>query len=203
MISSLSETRGGNVTLDGRDITALPAHERARLGVAHCQEGRRLFAGMSVGENLLVAAQSDTARRQVAERRRWVEELFPILAERRDQAAQTLSGGQQQMLAIGRALMAHPRLVLFDEISLGLAPAAIDTLYDAIEEIRRVGISILLVEQNVHRSLALADHAYVLERGSVSFAGDSNELLNERRLEAAYFGTGTATASKQSHRAGS
>jgi branched-chain amino acid transport system ATP-binding protein len=196
-ISGLSETRGGTVALDGRDITGLPAHERARLGIAHCQEGRRLFAGMSVEENLLVAAQSDTARRSVGERRRWVEELFPILAERRDQAAQTLSGGQQQMLAIGRALMAHPRLVLFDEISLGLAPAAIDTLYDAIEEIRLVGISILLVEQNVHRSLALADRAYVLERGNVSFEGDPNELLDERRLEAAYFGTGTATGSEQ------
>ena len=192
-ISGLTQVRSGAVELDGVDVSRKPTHERALLGIAHCQEGRRLFAGLSVDENLTLAAQSRQARAALAERRQWVHDLFPILADRRDQAAQTLSGGQQQMLAIARALMAHPRLVLFDEISLGLAPAAIDTLYAAIEQVSKQGISIVLVEQNVHRSLALADRAYVLERGHVSFVGDPRELLDESRLEAAYFGTGTST----------
>lgn len=195
-ISGLTPLRGGAVLLDGQDVTRRAANERARLGIAHCQEGRRLFAGLSVEENLEVGAQSPAARERRRERRGWVYELFPILAERREQAAETLSGGQQQMLAIGRALMAQPRLVLFDEISLGLAPAAIDSLYEAIGEISATGVSIVLVEQNVHRSLALADRAYVLERGRVSFVGDPRELLDEQRLEAAYFGTGTATSSQ-------
>jgi branched-chain amino acid transport system ATP-binding protein len=195
-ISGLVSLRAGRLELDGEDVSALAAHERARRGIAHCQEGRRLFPGLSVEENLILAARSGSAHEQLEERRRWVQELFPILAQRRKQQAQTLSGGQQQMVAIARALMACPRLVVFDEISLGLAPAAIDALYEAIAEISRAGISIVLVEQNVRRSLSLADRAYVLERGRVSFAGDPRELLDERRLEAAYFGFGAAAGSE-------
>jgi branched-chain amino acid transport system ATP-binding protein len=195
-ISGLVPLRAGRVELDGEDVSALAAHERARRGIAHCQEGRRLFPGLSVEENLIIAARSGPADEQLEERRRWVQELFPILVQRRKQQAHTLSGGQQQMVAVARALMACPRLVVFDEISLGLAPAAIDALYEAIAEISRAGISIVLVEQNVHRSLSLADRAYVLERGRVSFAGDPRELLDERRLEAAYFGFGAAAGSE-------
>jgi branched-chain amino acid transport system ATP-binding protein len=195
-VSGLTPVAAGALELDGRDVSRLPVHDRARLGIAHCQEGRRLFPGLSVEENLVLAARSAEARAHRAERRKWVHALFPVLAERSRQAAETLSGGQQQMLAIGRALMSHPRLVIFDEISLGLAPVAIDSLYDAIAEVAESGISIILVEQNVHRSLALADRAYVLDRGRVSFAGDPQELLDAGRLEAAYFGTGTASGSQ-------
>ena len=187
-ISGLTLISSGTLELDGVDITRLPAHERARLGIAHCQEGRRLFPGLTVEENLLLPMRTSRRADDASERRRWVEELFPVLMERRAQAAETLSGGQQQMLAIARALMAGPRLVIFDEVSLGLAPAAIDALYEAIGEIGDAGISILLVEQNVHRGLAFADRAYVLDRGRVTFVGDPAALDDESRLDAAYFG---------------
>ncbi|MDQ6841203.1 MAG: ATP-binding cassette domain-containing protein [Actinomycetota bacterium] len=192
VISGLNPATAGTIKLDGAGITELRAHERARRGIAHCQEGRRLFRGLSIDENLALAASSPEARERYQEQRRWVEELFPILAERGGQAAETLSGGQQQMVAIARALMACPRLILFDEISLGLAPTVISDLYDAVNRIRDAGISIALVEQNVHRSLTLADRAYVLKRGQVSFVGAPEELLDEERLESAYFKTGDA-----------
>jgi branched-chain amino acid transport system ATP-binding protein len=188
VISGLSPIRGGAITLDGEDITGMPAHARVELGIAHCQEGRRLFPGMTVAENLMLPTRSARAREGLTERRAWVQELFPVLQDRPAQEAQSLSGGQQQMVAIARALMANPRLVVFDEISLGLAPAAIGALYDAIGRIRSAGISILLVEQNVHRGLAFADRAYVLDRGRVTFVGDPSELMDGERLDAAYFG---------------
>jgi branched-chain amino acid transport system ATP-binding protein len=187
-ISGLNRARTGRVIFDGEDVTALPVHERARGGIAHCQEGRRLFAGLTVRENLLLGAQTAEARAAEADTLRWLDELFPILAERRDQLAGTLSGGQQQMLAIGRALVARPKLLLCDEISLGLSPKATDDVYEALERVRGSDIAIVLIEQNVHRSLAIADHAYVLERGQVSFSGDPQELLDEERLREAYFG---------------
>jgi branched-chain amino acid transport system ATP-binding protein len=190
VISGLNGATAGTVSLDGEDITSLPAFQRARRGVAHCQEGRRLFPGLTIDENLALAASSPEARERYEERRRWVDELFPIVGERGGQQAQTLSGGQQQMVAIARALMACPRLILFDEISLGLAPTVINDLYGAIEKIRAAGISIALVEQNVHRGLTLADRAYVLTRGRVSFVGAPEELLDEDRLAAAYFTSG-------------
>jgi branched-chain amino acid transport system ATP-binding protein len=187
-ISGLSRARRGTVEFDGEDVTSLRPHERARLGIAHCQEGRRLFGELTVAENLLLGAQTAAAREAEAETLRWIDELFPILAERRDQLAATLSGGQQQMLAIARALVARPRLLLCDEVSLGLSPKATDDVFAALEVVRGSGIAIVLVEQNVHRALALADRAYVLERGHVSFSGDPRELLDERRLREAYFG---------------
>jgi branched-chain amino acid transport system ATP-binding protein len=188
VISGLSRARRGTVVLDGRDVTSLRPHERSRLGVAHCQEGRRLFADLTVRENLLLGAQTAEARAAEADTLRWIDELFGILAERREQLAGTLSGGQQQMLAIARALVARPRLLLCDEVSLGLSPKATDDVFAALDVVRDSGISIVLVEQNVHRALALADRAYVLERGRVSFSGDPRELLDERRLREAYFG---------------
>ena len=187
-ISGLNRARTGRVSFDGNDVTALQTHERARRGIAHCQEGRRLFAELTVAENLLLGAQTADARQAQADSLRWLDELFPILAERRGQLAGTLSGGQQQMLAIARALVARPKLLLCDEVSLGLSPKATDDVYQALERVSGSGIAIVLIEQNVHRSLALADHAYVLERGQVSFSGDPHELLDEQRLREAYFG---------------
>lgn len=196
-VSGLTPVRTGTIHWGGQDITTLPVHDRAKLGIAHCQEGRRLFAGMTVAENLLVAARSRAARDGFQQRLEWVRKLFPILHERSAQPAETLSGGQQQMLAIGRALISQPRLIMFDEISLGLAPTVIDDIYRAIAEIRQAGISIVLVEQSVRRSLAISDRAYVLERGRVSFVGDPRELLDEGRLDQAYFGTGAAASSEE------
>ena len=187
-ISGLTRARRGTVVLDGEDVTGLRPHERSRLGVAHCQEGRRLFGELTVRENLLLGAQTATAREAEAETLGWIDELFPILAQRREQRAGTLSGGQQQMLAIARALVARPRLLLCDEVSLGLSPKATDDVFEALEVVRGSGIAIVLIEQNVHRALALADRAYVLERGQVSFSGDPRELLDEQRLREAYFG---------------
>ncbi len=193
VISGLAPVRTGAVRVDGMEVTGLPAHRRVEFGIAHCQEGRRLFAGMTVQENLLLPTHgSDRARQGIDERLAWVESLFPILAERRSQEATSLSGGQQQMVAIARALMSAPRLVVFDEISLGLAPGAIDVLYTAVDAIADAGVSILLVEQNVHRGLASADRAYVLDRGEVTFSGDPQELMDEERLNAAYFGADEA-----------
>ncbi len=188
LISGLTRSSGGRVSFDGQDVTGLSAHARARLGIAHCQEGRRLFGGLTVAENLMLGAQTRPAREAAPETLAEVHELFPILAERHDQLAETLSGGQQQMVAVGRALMAQPRLLLCDEVSLGLSPVATDALYEALAKIRDSGLSILLVEQNVHRCLRLADRAYVLDRGRVSFEGDPEELSGEERLREAYFG---------------
>jgi branched-chain amino acid transport system ATP-binding protein len=195
-ISGLNRARTGRVIFDGDDVTGLQAHERARRGIAHCQEGRRLFAELTVAENLLLGAQTAEARDAEADTLRWLDELFPILAERRDQLAGTLSGGQQQMLAIARALVARPKLLLCDEVSLGLSPKATDDVYEALERVSGWGIAIVLIEQNVHRSLALADRAYVLERGRVSFSGDPGELLDEERLREAYFGRSSADGNR-------
>ena len=188
LISGLNRAGGGRILFAGEDVTSRPAHERARLGVAHCQEGRRLFADLTIAENLTLGAQTRAARGQADDTLAEVIELFPILAERRTQLAGTLSGGQQQMLAIARALMARPALLLCDEVSLGLSPVATDALYGAMEKIGESGLAILLVEQNVHRCLELADRVYVLDRGRISFQGRPEELADEQRLREAYFG---------------
>jgi ABC-type branched-subunit amino acid transport system ATPase component len=187
-ISGLAAAKTGTITLDGQDVTSLLPHERVRLGVAHCQEGRRLFPGLSVFDTLSVAAQTPDARREFDQRVEWVCSIFPMLADRMDQQASTMSGGQQQMVAIARALIAKPRLALLDEVSLGLAPAVIDTLYEAIQAISAQGISLMLVEQNVRRCLQLADRVYVLDRGRISYEGAPDFLLDEQELRNAYFG---------------
>lgn len=189
VISGLLPPREGTVRLEGNDVTALPAFKRAGLGIAHCPEGRRVFAELSIGENLQLAAPLRLPHAQLAARKAAVHAIFPMLADMDRRNAGTLSGGQQQMLAIGRALMAEPRLLVLDEISLGLAPVAIDALYEALDVIREQGIAILLVEQNVHRSLAVADRVYVLERGRVTYAGGPEPLSDEDTLNEFYFGT--------------
>jgi branched-chain amino acid transport system ATP-binding protein len=182
-------TSAGRIEAFGQDVTGLPAWRRSRLGIAYCQEGRRVFDGLTVAENLALGGGTSLRREQLAERLDHVHGIFPVLAQRSAQRAGSLSGGQQQMLAIGRALMAGPRVVLCDEVSLGLAPIMVDALYEALERIRADGVSIVLVEQNVHRCLDLADRAYVLMRGRLSYTGDPADLLSATRLDEAYFGS--------------
>jgi ABC-type branched-subunit amino acid transport system ATPase component len=187
-ISGGVAARDGAVRVMGQDVTAWPAHRRARLGLAHCQEGRRIFADLTVEENLSLGAPLGLPKSDLARRMAEVHDRFPLLAERATQRGGTLSGGQQQMLAIGRSLMAAPRLLICDEISLGLAPVAVDVLYDALRQINADGVSVLLIEQNVQRCLETSDRAYVLSRGRVTFEGDPDELLDELSLDRAYFG---------------
>ncbi|MEE8506571.1 MAG: ABC transporter ATP-binding protein [Kiloniellales bacterium] len=179
--------QGGNIELDGQDITALPVARRVGRGIALAPEGRRLFGDLSVRDNLMIGGYA-CPRRDEAENRARVIELFPRLGERLDQAAGTLSGGEQQMLSIGRALMAQPRLLMVDEVSLGLMPAAIDTCYAAIRRLKEVGISVLLVEQSTARALEVADSVCVLESGRAVWQGSAEEARKDPAMIEAYMG---------------
>ena len=183
--------RDGSVHVGGTDVTRLPVHQRAHLGIAYCPEGRRVFADLTVRENLVLGAPLRTRSAVIDTQLARVHEIFPVLSERGEQRAGTLSGGQQQMLAVGRALMTQPQLLICDEISLGLSPVAIDALYQALIRVNESGVAILLVEQNVHRCLALAHRACVLSRGRLSYSGPADDLLHGTRLDEAYFGAGT------------
>lgn len=168
----------GRLSLEGRDVATLPAYAVCRLGVAIVPEGRRLFPLMSVRDNLDLGAYRPEARADHAASLAWVHELFPRLRERESQLAGSLSGGEQQMVAIGRALMARPRLLLLDEPSLGLAPVIVDEVFDALQSVNGGGVSILLVEQNVHRALAISSRAYLLSEGRVALHGTPDELMS-------------------------
>jgi len=181
--------REGTIYAIGKEITNRPVHERARLGLAYCQEGRRIFADLTVAENLALGAPLSLKKAEVVNRMKRVQDIFPVLAERAGQRAGTMSGGQQQMLAVGRALMAEPTVLICDEISLGLAPVAIDALYEALVAINAQGVAVLLVEQNVQRALSISDQAIVLSRGRISYSGSPAGLLTDAALEVAYFGT--------------
>jgi branched-chain amino acid transport system ATP-binding protein len=185
-VSGLVSAVSGVVMWAGQDITALPAHRRAAQGIAHCQEGRRLFAGLTVQENLLLGAYGVPAKER-SERADAIYEYFPVLRDRRRQIGTTMSGGQQQMLAIGRALMSNPRLLMLDEVTLGLSPKVADEIYEAIERIASTGTSLLLVEQDADRCLDVAHRAYVLSHGRVAFEGPPSQLSHEQ-LVAAYLG---------------
>ena len=187
-ISGVVSATGGQISFDGERIERLAPHEIAARGIAHVPEGRRLFPLMSVRENLELGAVSNEARRLRDETFDKVFALFPRVKERERQMAGTLSGGEQQMVAIGRGLMARPRLIILDEPSLGLAPIVVKEMFEIIQSINREGITILLVEQNVQQSLKLADRAYVLENGRVVLEGAGSELLNDERVRAAYLG---------------
>jgi branched-chain amino acid transport system ATP-binding protein len=167
----------GTITMDGADITRVASHRVCRHGMAIVPEGRRIFPEMSVRDNLVLGAYRPEARPRRDETMRWVYELFPRLSDRAEQLAGSLSGGEQQMLAIGRALMASPRLLLLDEPSLGLAPIIVDELFDVIRTINSSGVSILLVEQNVQRALELSGRGYLLSEGRIVMSGTSAELL--------------------------
>ena len=172
VISGMLAPSAGTVHFKGERVDGRRPHDIVRLGIAHCMEGRRIFADLSVDENLELGGQLAPSAAVRRERRDSVFELFPILAAKRRDSGASLSGGQQQMLAIARALMADPELVIFDEISLGLAPVVLEQLYEALAELNARGMTMLVVEQNVERGLALADHAYVLEKGVVALSGD-------------------------------
>ncbi len=188
VISGLLRPRRGAIVFEGARLDELPPYKIAALGIAHVPEGRRVLPEMTVEENLELGAYLS---RPKASRRRtlaWVYEIFPRLAERRRQRAGTLSGGEQQMLAIGRGLMLRPRLLMLDEPSLGLAPLVAEVTFEKIAEIRKQGIGILLVEQNVQRALGLADRGYVLEGGQVVLQGPSTALLEDPHVKVAYLG---------------
>ncbi len=187
-ISGLLHPAKGSITFEGTDISRMDPYQVVELGITQIPEGRRIFPDMSVLDNLLIGSYSRNARSNRAENLEKVYEHFPRLRERRRQVAKTLSGGEQQMLAIGRGLMADPKLMLIDEMSLGLAPIVIDELFRALKKIKERGITILFVEQNVRRTLQEADRAYILETGRVTLSGDAAQLCEEDRVKQAYFG---------------
>jgi ABC-type branched-subunit amino acid transport system ATPase component len=187
VISGSLAPTSGDVAIDGRPVAGLGAHRVAELGVAHCMEGRRIFPTLSVEENLRIAVRGAVGA-TMRERLSAVYDLFPVLAERKDSPGTSMSGGQQQMLAIARALMARPRLVIFDEISLGLAPVVMDKLYEALTLLKQAGMTLIVIEQDVDRALALVDYAYVLEHGVVALAGDPKTVAADPRLRHIYVG---------------
>jgi len=187
-ISGLIHPAKGSIEFDGEDITYLEPFQIVARGICQVPEGRRVFPDLSVMDNLLLGSYNRNARPNREENLKMVFELFPILEKRKKQLAKTLSGGQQQMLALGRGLMSNPRLMLIDEMSLGLAPIVINEVYKVLREIRERGITILFVEQNVRRSLEEADRAYIMEAGRVVLSGDVSELREEEEVKRAYFG---------------
>ena len=187
-ISGLLAPSAGRVTFEGEDITRAPARRVLQLGIAHCPEGRRVFPYMSVRENLEMGCYLRNDKASIEADMRRLFERFPILAERREQAAGTLSGGEQQMLAISRALMSRPKLVLFDEPSLGLAPNIVERTFDIIRQIRAEGVTVVMVEQNALAALELSDRSYVLEQGRVTLTGTGQALLEDPHVRRAYLG---------------
>ncbi|HEY7649127.1 MAG TPA: ABC transporter ATP-binding protein [Methylomirabilota bacterium] len=187
-ISGLLPATAGRILLDGREIQGRQPADILDAGIAHCPEGRRVFPYLTVEENLAMGAYVRRDRQAVAEDLQSVCAHFPILAERRRQMAGTLSGGEQQMLAIGRALMARPRLILFDEPSLGLAPAMVETTFQVIADIRRRGTTVLMVEQNAYLALRMADRGYVMETGLIVLTGRARDLLVDDHVRRAYLG---------------
>ena len=187
-ISGLVPPARGTVSFRGRRIDALPSEKIVRLGISHVPEGRELFPELTVLENLGMGAYARSDKRAIQTTLERVNACFPILAERRTQLAGTLSGGEQQMLAIGRALMADPALMLLDEPSLGLAPMLVEEIFAIIREIHAGGTTVLLVEQNANKALSIADYGYVLETGTISLAGDSRQLLRDDHVRRSYLG---------------
>jgi branched-chain amino acid transport system ATP-binding protein len=187
-ISGLVPSIAGHIVFEGEDITRMPAKRILAMGIAHCPEGRRVFPYMTVQENLEMGCYLRSDRARIAEDMDRILSRFPVLAERRSQPAGTLSGGEQQMLAIGRALMSRPRLMLFDEPSLGLAPTMVERTFDIITEIRKEGTTVLMVEQNAYAALEMCDRSYVLEAGEVALHGTGAELISNPHVRHAYLG---------------
>ena len=187
-ISGLLRPRKGTIEFDGVRLDLLPSDKVIGSGVVHVPEARRLFREMTVEENLIMGSLSPEAKKKRAQTMEWVFELFPRVRERRKQAAGTLSGGEQQMVAIGRGLMALPKLLMFDEPSLGLSPILVQDVFEIVKRINREGVTVLLVEQNVRQTLAMCDRAYVLENGRVVLQGTGKELSNDPHVKEAYLG---------------
>ena len=187
-VSGLLSKSAGSVTFMGKDITNLPAHKMVSLGMAHVPEGRRVFAELTVLENLKLGAYTRSDKKELEDTLNMVYKRFPRLMERKNQIAGTLSGGEQQMLAMGRALMSHPKLILMDEPSMGLSPIFVEEIFSIIRDISAEGTTVLLVEQNAKKALSIADRAYVLETGNITLSGDASSLLNDESVKKAYLG---------------
>jgi len=187
-ITGLLAPKGGQVMFEGKDITKTPAHKIVELGMAHVPEGRRVFAQLSVYQNLKMGAYTRSDKNEIEESLEMVYKRFPRLEERKNQMAGTLSGGEQQMLAMGRALMSKPRIILMDEPSMGLSPILVNEIFYIIQSVSASGTTVLLVEQNAKKALAIADRAYVLETGKISLDGNAKDLLNDDSIKKAYLG---------------
>ena len=187
-ITGLLEAKKGSVYFDGKDITKVPAHKIVSMGMAHVPEGRRVFSNLSVLQNLKMGAYTRKDKDEIEETLKMVYKRFPRLEERQNQLAGTLSGGEQQMLAMGRALMSHPRIILMDEPSMGLSPIFVNEIFDIIKEVSASGTTVLLVEQNAKKALSISDRAYVLETGNIVLEGKAEELLNNDSIKKAYLG---------------
>ena len=187
-ITGLLSPKKGSVLFEGQDITKVPAHKIVSMGMAHVPEGRRVFSQLSVYENLKLGAYTRKDKSNIDKELQSIYERFPRLAERKNQLAGTLSGGEQQMLAMGRALMSKPSIVLMDEPSMGLSPILVNEIFDIIESISKSGTTVLLVEQNAKKALSIADRAYVLETGKVVLEGDAKDLLENDSIKKAYLG---------------
>lgn len=186
--SGINKAWSGKIEFLGADMTKMPAEKRVEMGLVQCPEGRRLFSKISVYENILLGAYSKRAQGKKQQNLKRVFELFPILDERRNQQAGLMSGGEQQMCALARSLMSDPALLVLDEPSLGLAPIIVTQMFDIIQQIRREGVTIFLVEQNVKKALSMADNAYVMESGMITMSGRGDELLGNDELRRSYLG---------------
>ena len=187
-ITGLLSPKKGSVVFEGKEITKVPAHKIVSLGMAHVPEGRRVFAQLSVYQNLKMGAYTRKDKAEIDEMLETVYKRFPPLKERQNQMAGTLSGGEQQMLAMGRALMSKPKIVLLDEPSMGLSPILVNEIFDIIQSLNKAGTTVLLVEQNAKKALSIADRAYVLETGRIVQSGDAQVLLNDESIKKAYLG---------------
>ena len=187
-LTGILSPKSGSIVFEGKDLTRTPAHKIVEMGMAHVPEGRRVFADMSVYENLLLGSYTRKDKAEIAESLAGVYKRFPRLKERKGQRAGTLSGGEQQMLAMGRALMSKPKIILMDEPSMGLSPIFVNEIFDIIREVSESGTTVLLVEQNAKKALSIADRAYVLETGSITMDGKAEDLLNDEAVQKAYLG---------------
>lgn len=187
-VMGLIKPRSGSVVYDGKEITGMPTHKIVGMGMTQVPEGRRVFSELTVYENLLMGAYTEKDRSKIKEDIEEIYTIFPRLGERKSQVAGTLSGGEQQMLAMGRAIMSHPKLLMLDEPSMGLSPALVDQVFEIIKHFHKTGTTILLVEQNANKSLAISDRAYVLENGRITVTGTGSELMASEEIRKAYLG---------------
>ena len=187
-ITGLIQAKKGSIVFDGKELTKTPPHKIVSMGMAHVPEGSRIFQQLSVLENLKLGAYTRKDKSEIASTLKMVYERFPRLEERKNQVAGTLSGGEQQMLAMGRALMSKPRIILMDEPSMGLSPLLVSEIFDIIKVINESGTTVLLVEQNAKKALSIADRAYVLETGNITLSGDAKDLINDESVKKAYLG---------------
>ncbi len=187
-ITGLIPAKSGSILFEGKELTKTPAHKIVSMGMAHVPEGRRVFALLSVLENLKLGAYTRKDKAEITKSLEMVYERFPRLEERKNQVAGTLSGGEQQMLAMGRALMSNPRIILMDEPSMGLSPLLVSEIFDIIKVISEGGTTVLLVEQNAKKALSIADRAYVLETGNITLSGKASDLINDDSVKKAYLG---------------